>query len=98
MTPQEQYFKETGAKTIWKIPNHTHTDEYVEWIKSYVKNSDSPAAKMVRKFSKALSVGKTDSQPHVSNSLPLFRCKCGYETSNSVAWCVHADLCNGNNR
>jgi|SRR5690606_4660217 len=35
-------------------------------------------------------------QPHVSGSLPLFKCKCGYETSNSVAWCVHADCCNGN--
>lgn len=37
-------------------------------------------------------------QPPVSGSLPLFKCKCGYETSNSVAWCVHADCCNGNDR
>jgi hypothetical protein len=37
-------------------------------------------------------------QPHVSGSLPLFKCKCGYETSNSVAWCTHADCCNGNDR
>lgn len=37
-------------------------------------------------------------QPLVSGSLPLFKCKCGYETSNSVAWCVHADCCNGNDR
>lgn len=35
-------------------------------------------------------------QPPVSGSLPLFKCKCGYETSNSVAWCTHADCCNGN--
>ena len=51
ITPHEQYFKETGAKTIWKITNHTHTDEYVEWIKNYAKNSDSIAAKMIREFS-----------------------------------------------
>lgn len=25
-------------------------------------------------------------QPLVSGSLPLFKCKCGYETSNSVAY------------
>ena len=37
-------------------------------------------------------------QPAVSGSLPLFKCKCGYETSNSVAWCTHADCCNGNDR
>lgn len=37
-------------------------------------------------------------QPPVSGSLPLFKCKCGYETTNSVAWCVHADYCNGNDR
>lgn len=37
-------------------------------------------------------------KPPVSGSLPLFKCKCGYETSNSVAWCVHADCCNGNDR
>ena len=34
----------------------------------------------------------------VSGSLPIFKCKCGYETSNSTAWCVHADCCNGNDR
>ena len=54
MTPQEQYFQETGAKTIWKITNHTHTDEYVAWIKNYAKNSDSIVAKMVREFSKKM--------------------------------------------
>lgn len=37
-------------------------------------------------------------QPPVSGSLPLFKCKCGYETSNSIAWCIHADCCNGNDR
>lgn len=36
--------------------------------------------------------------PCVSGSLPLFKCKCGYETSNIVAWGVHADCCNGNDR
>lgn len=50
MTPQEQYFQETGATTIWKIPNHTHTDEYVAWIKNYAKNSNSIAATAVRNF------------------------------------------------
>lgn len=54
MTPQEQYFQETGAKTIWKIPNHTHTYEYTEWIKNYVKNSNDISAKMIRKFSKSI--------------------------------------------
>ena len=34
----------------------------------------------------------------VSGSLPIFKCKCGYETSDSVGWCVHADCCNGNDR
>jgi hypothetical protein len=32
----------------------------------------------------------------ISGSLPLFKCKCGYETSYSIDWCVHADCCNGN--
>ena len=62
MTPQEQYFKETGAKTIWKIPNHTHTEEYVQWMNNYVKTSDSLAAKMVRQFANGISKksGSTD--------------------------------------
>ncbi len=30
-------------------------------------------------------------QTPVSGSLPIFKCKCGYETSDSVIWCVHAD-------
>lgn len=42
--------------------------------------------------------GGQSCQAAVSGSLPLFKCKCGYETSNSVAWCVHADCCNGNDR
>lgn len=37
-------------------------------------------------------------QADVSGSLPIFKCKCGYETSDSVGWCVHADCCNGNDR
>lgn len=63
MTPQEQYLKETGANTIWKIHNHTHTDEYVEWMKNYVKTSDSIAAKMIRQFAnnvKSEKSGSTD--------------------------------------
>ncbi len=62
MSPQEQYLQETGAKTIWKIPNHTHTDEYVEWLENYVKTSDSLAAKMVRQFANGISkdAGSTD--------------------------------------
>jgi len=54
MSPEKQYLKETRAKTIWKIHNHTYTDEYANWIKDYVKNSDSVAAKAVREFSEKL--------------------------------------------
>lgn len=49
MSPQDQYKAETG-KDIWKIPNHTHTDEYVQWIKNYVKTSNDTPAKLVRDF------------------------------------------------
>lgn len=34
----------------------------------------------------------------VRGSSPIFKCKCGYETSDSIGWCVHADCCNGNDR
>lgn len=37
-------------------------------------------------------------QDDVSCSLPIFKCKCGYETSDSIGWCVHADCCNGDAR
>lgn len=37
-------------------------------------------------------------QANVKRSLPIFKCKCGYKTSDSVGWCVHADCCNGNDR
>ena len=60
MTPEEQYLKETGAKTIWKIPNHTHTQEYTQWIRNYVKNSDTSAAKAVKEFSKKITVMTKD--------------------------------------
>lgn len=58
-------------------------DGYKEY--SYVRIAISEAIRALR-------------QPPVSGELPLFKCKCGYETSNSVAWCVHADCCNGNDR
>lgn len=58
MTPEQQYLKETGAKTIWKIPKHTHTQEYRQWIRNYIKNSDSLAAKIVREFSKKINSKK----------------------------------------
>ena len=54
MTPQQQYEKETG-KSIWKIKDHTYTDEYSIWIKKYAKNSDSPDAKIIREFSNKLN-------------------------------------------
>lgn len=60
MTPEEQYLKETGAKTIWEIPNHTHTQEYTQWIRNYVKNSDTSAAKAVKEFSKKITVMTKD--------------------------------------
>ena len=53
MTPQHQYEKETG-KSVWKIKDHTYTDEYSAWIKNYAKNSYSPEAKIIREFSNKL--------------------------------------------
>ena len=53
MTPQQKYEKETG-KTVWKIKDHTYTDEYSAWIKNYAKTSDSSEAKLIREFSNKL--------------------------------------------
>ncbi len=53
LTPVEQYEKETG-KSIWEIKDHTHTKEYAEWIKNYVKNSNSKEAVLVRNFIKKI--------------------------------------------
>lgn len=39
---------------------------------------------------------KNLNKAHVISSLPLFKCKCGYETSHSFEWTVHADCCSGN--
>jgi len=53
MTPQQQYEKET-CKSVWKIKDHTYTDEYSEWIKNYAKNTESQDGKIIREFSKKL--------------------------------------------
>jgi len=53
MTPQEQYKAETG-KDIWEKKDYTHTLHYVEWMKNYVKNSNSKEAKMVLAFARKL--------------------------------------------
>lgn len=50
MTLKEKYLKETGAKTIWKIPNRTFTDEYLNWIRNYIKTSNSIIAKTIRQL------------------------------------------------
>jgi hypothetical protein len=57
LTPVEKYEKETG-KSIWEIKDHTHTKEYAEWIKNYVKNSDSKEAVAVRNFIKKINNNK----------------------------------------
>ena len=64
MTPQHQYEKETG-KSVWKIKDHTYTDEYSAWIKNYAKNSYSPDAKIIREFSNKL---KQKAQSNKDNS------------------------------
>lgn len=53
MRPQEQYKAETG-KDIWEKKDYTHTLHYVEWMKNYVKNSNSKEAKMVLAFARKL--------------------------------------------
>lgn len=67
------------------------------WILDSKHNVSMPQTKENIDFT-AGEIIKLFCQPAVSGSLPLFKCKCGYETSNIVAWGVHADCCNGNDR
>lgn len=53
MTPIQEYEKQTG-KSVWKIKDHTYTDEYTAWVKNYAENSDSIDAKIIREFSNKL--------------------------------------------
>lgn len=53
----KQYEAETG-KPAWSIKDYIYTDEYTKWVKSWAKDSDHIAAKMVREFSKKLNSKK----------------------------------------
>ena len=75
--------------------------ENLKYWMSGISTTGYQRALAVREFEQLLSyVNELEQlrQPLVSGSLPIFKCKCGYETSDSVGWCVHADCCNGNHR
>ena len=75
-------------------------EEYRQWLEQQIERclNDKDLQREHWAFCKAYEKFTALRQPLVSGSLPLFKCKCGYETSNSVVWCVHADCCNGNDR
>lgn len=70
-----------------------------KWAKEIALMSDADFEENCKYIETLLNRRKQTLRIHdVSGSLPIFKCKCGYETSDSVSWCVHADCCNGNDR
>ena len=56
-TPVQQYEEETG-KSIWRIKNMYHTDEYVTWLKNWLKTDEGPASTAFKQFAKSINDGK----------------------------------------
>ena len=57
-TPIEQYESETG-KSVWAEKNRTYTNEYVSWLKNWLKTDNGLASKSVKLFAGKI---KTESQ------------------------------------